>query len=329
LTYGGLGPGHSRPIYVKWNGRGTDNQGMSLEQESAFGGPRAVVTTASRGTDAVRLVDSLIVELGGEKIDLPSFPDVAVQVRKALSNDEVLIENVVRVISAEPALAARLLQLANSAALNATGKRYTDLRTAISRIGFNMARSATIAFAMSQLRRAEAYKGLEQPMTELWLHSAHVAAVSRVIARRFTQINADEAMLAGLLQSVGRLYLLTRAVKYPTLLSDAGTLQRIIAEWQARIAQAILRNWEMAEEIVIAIVASENSDREHEGTTDLTDVLAVGNALALLGPDPSAEQMLFLGTPAARRMKLDARACVAALAESHEEILSLRQALGS
>jgi hypothetical protein len=39
--------------------------------------------------------------------------------------------------------------------------------------------------------------------------------------------------------------------------------------------------------------------------------------------------MLFLGMPAARRMKLDATMCVAALKESHDEIVSLRQALGS
>jgi len=39
--------------------------------------------------------------------------------------------------------------------------------------------------------------------------------------------------------------------------------------------------------------------------------------------------MLFLGMPAARRMKLDAVSCGAALAESHAEIASLRQVLGS
>jgi hypothetical protein len=37
--------------------------------------------------------------------------------------------------------------------------------------------------------------------------------------------------------------------------------------------------------------------------------------------------MLFLGMPAARRMNLDAEACMTALAESHEAIRSLRQAL--
>jgi HD-like signal output (HDOD) protein len=301
---------------------------MSLEQHSVFPSARES-SSSSRGGDAARLVDALTLELAGEKIDLPSFPDIAVRVRKALTNDQVSIDDVVRIVSAEPALAARLLQLANSAALNTTGRRVTDLRSAISRIGFNMARSATIAFAMSQLRRAEAYKGLEEPLTELWNRSTHVAAVSRVVARRFTQINPDEALLAGLLHGVGKLYLLTRAARFPALLADSGTYQRIVAEWHGRVAQAILRNWEMAEEIVTAVVAGENADREHEGTTDLTDVLGVSAALATMGPDPRAEEMLFLGMPAARRMKLDARACGAALAESHDEISSLRQALGT
>jgi HD-like signal output (HDOD) protein len=302
---------------------------MSLDQDSSFGAARPRAGIAGRVSDAARLVESLTIELAGEKIDLPSFPDVAVRVRKALTNEQVVIDDVVRVISAEPALAARLMQLANSAALNASGKRLMDLRSAISRIGFNMARSATIAFAMSQLRRAEAYKGLEGPLTELWHHSAHVAAVSHIVAKRFTQINADTALLAGLLQGVGKLYLLTRAARFPDLLKDAGTYQRLVAEWHGRIAQAILRNWEMAEEVIEAAVSCENQEREHEGTTDLTDVLAVGNALAALGPDPQAEQMLFLGMPAARRMKLDARSCGAALADSHHEIVSLRQALGA
>ena len=302
---------------------------MSLDQESPLTTSRVPPKGPGGPSDAARLVEALTLELAGEKIDLPSFPDIAVRVRKALTNDQVVIDHIVRVISAEPALAARLLQLANSAALNASGKRLMDLRTAISRIGFNMARSATIAFAMSQLRRAEAYKGLDVPLNELWHHSAHVAAVSHVVAKRFTQVNADTALLAGLLQGVGKLYLLTRAARFPGLLQDAGTYHRLVAEWHGRVAQAILRNWEIAEEVISAAIGGENLDREHEGATDLTDVLAVGSALAALGPDPRAGEMLFLGMPAARRMKLDAKSCIAALAESHDEIASLRQALGT
>ena len=190
----------------------------------------------ARQSELARLVEALNVELAGEKIDLPSFPDVATRVRRALTNDQVDVDAVVRIVSAEPALAARLLQLANSAALNPGGKRFTDLRSAISRIGFNMARSAAIAFAMSQLRRAEAYKSVGEELAELWKQSAHVAAMCHVVARRFTQINADTALLAGLLQGVGKLYLLTRAARFPALLADAGTYQRLVAEWHLPLA---------------------------------------------------------------------------------------------
>ena len=169
----------------------------------------------ARQSELARLVEALNVELAGEKIDLPSFPDVATRVRRALTNEQVDVDSVVRIVSAEPALAARLLQLANSAAVNPNGKRFADLRSAISRIGFNMARSAAIAFAMSQLRRAEAYKSVGDELAALWKQSAHVAAMCHVVARRFTQINADSALLAGLLQGVGKLYLLTRAARFP------------------------------------------------------------------------------------------------------------------
>ncbi|HUQ12072.1 MAG TPA: HDOD domain-containing protein [Steroidobacteraceae bacterium] len=300
---------------------------MSFDFVSVAGGSDPA-KAAARAAEAARLVQALTLELASEKIDLPSFPEVAARARKALANEFVEIEDVVRIISAEPALAARLLQLANSAALNSSGRRIADLRQALSRIGFNMARSATIAFAMSQLRRAEAYKGLEQPLDELWQSSAHIAAVSHVVAKRFTRVNSDTALLAGLLGGIGKLYILTRAVRFPTVLADASVYQRIVAELHGRVAQAILRNWEIAEEVVEAVLACENHDREHGGATDLTDVLTVGRSLAALGPSPVAEQMLFLGIPAARRMKLDAAACVAALKESHDEIVSLRSALG-
>lgn len=295
------------------------------------------MTGTTRGTgvrtplvpDVPRFVEALKVEIAGEKIDLPSFPDVAVRVRHALANEQADIEDVVRLVSAEPALAARLMQLANSAALNPNGKRLSDLRTGISRIGFNMARSATIAFAMSQLRRAEAYKGVERPLSEMWQKSVHVAAVCRVVAKRFTRVNPDVALLAGLLRGVGELYILTRAARAPGMLDDAGTYQRLVAEWHAPVAQAILRNWEVADEICAAVAVCDEPDREHPGATDLADVLAAAGALAELGPDPLPDQMLFLGMPAARRMNLDSIACMAALAESHVEIATLRQALGS
>ena len=54
----------------------------------------------------------------GRLPELPSFPESRLRVRQALSRDDVAIDEVVRIVSAEPSLSVRLLQLANSAALN-------------------------------------------------------------------------------------------------------------------------------------------------------------------------------------------------------------------
>jgi HD-like signal output (HDOD) protein len=151
--------------------------------------------------------------------------------------------------------------------------------------------------------------------------------VSRVIARRFTTLNADTALLAGLLQCVGKLYLLTRAARYPALLADDAALDRITSEYHLRVAQAILRNWDMDTEIVKAISACGDLAREHAGAIDLTDVLVASAALIALGPDAKPEEIVFPGMPAARRLGLDGASCSVALAESRDEIQALRQAL--
>ena len=297
---------------------------MSVEQSSDWRNTRMGSRPAA---ESARLVESLELEVAGETLDLPSFPEVAIRVRKVLAAEDVDVGEVVRIIGAEPALATRLMQLANSAALNPSGRRMTDLRACVTRMGFNMARSVTIAFAMAQLRRAEAYRGIEKPLTELWRESAQLAATSLVVARRFTRLNPDTAMTAGLLRNIGRLYLLTRAARFPQVLGDAATYQRIVADWQARITKAILRSWEAADEIVQAVSLAEGPLREHEGDIDLADVLIVSAAVAELGPDPSPQQLLVLATPAARRMQLDATACGAALADAHAEIEAIREAL--
>jgi HD-like signal output (HDOD) protein len=300
---------------------------MTLPMSTSIPKTRIVEVPAPLAGDARVLVDSLGVELAGEKIDLPSFPDVAMRVRKALTSDEVGIDEAVRIVSAEPALAARLMQLANSATLNPGGKRLNNLRSAMTRIGLNIACSVTIAFAMSQLRRAETYKGIEPRLGKLWHEAAHLAAVSRVIARRFTSLNADTALLAGLLQCTGKLYLLTRAARFPALLEDDAALDRVTSEYHLRVAQAILRNWDMEADIIKAIGACENVGREHPGAIDLTDVLTASAALIALSPDAHPGQITFPDMPAARRLGLNAATCSEALAESRDEIDALRQAL--
>jgi hypothetical protein len=71
---------------------------------------------------AFAFVQELALGLSRREIELPSFPDVAIRVRKVLSDDDVTAQDIVRVVGSEPALAARIMQMANSAALGHVGK---------------------------------------------------------------------------------------------------------------------------------------------------------------------------------------------------------------
>jgi len=278
--------------------------------------------------EAFAFVQALAAELSKGKVDLPSFPDIALRVRQVLADEEVSQDKVVRVVGSEPALAARLMQIANSAAINFTGKPITELRTAIARMGFNMVRSAAIAFAMSQLKKVDSLKGLEQPLDDLWHNAAGVAAMSHAVARRYSRVNPDTALLTGLLHGIGKLYILTRSTAHPALFANQAAYNAIVRDWHAPVAKALLENWEMAEEIIAAVSDYEDFSRENEGPPDLTDVLTVGHLLTAFKEHPDTLELNMHDVAACKRMKIDRASYEKLIDESEHEIEALRHALG-
>jgi HD-like signal output (HDOD) protein len=220
------------------------------------------------------------------------------------------------------------MSMANSAALNSSGRRIADLRMAVARVGFNIVRSAALSFAVEQLRRSPEFKHLEGPLDALWKSSVQIAALSHVIARRFSSLNGDTALLAGLMHNVGRIYILTRASKHPSLVADQLTYQSIVRDWHTNVSKALLENWRVAEEIVDAVGNYEDMDRDQRGPVTLTDVLSLATLVERnrAGGDlHSADESLVKGL---RRLHLQLQDCASVIDESAEEIAALKSALG-
>jgi len=277
---------------------------------------------------AFNFVQALASELSGGKIELPGFPHIVMRVQKVLGDENADAARIVRVIGSEPVLATQLVRMANSAALNPAGAAVSDLRAAVARVGLDTVRTATIAFAVRQLKDAPLLKGLETELGVLWRRSVLTASLSHVAARRLTSVNPDTALLAGLLQGIGRLYILTRASRHRELFADQESYQAIEQDWHLSIAAALLENWGIAEEIVQAVHESENYEREARGTPCLADVLVVGTILAEHHNSPQALSAQVHCAKPLQRLKLGASACEEFIAESAQEIASLREALG-
>jgi HD-like signal output (HDOD) protein len=286
-----------------------------------------VETRALPNTVVFGFVRSLATELSKGQVELPSVPEVVIKLQRTLADENVSNETVVMVVGAEPMLAGKLMNMANSAALNTSGRKIADLRTAVARVGFNIVRSAALTFAVEQLRKVEEFQHLRGPLDDLWKNSVQIAALCHVLARRFTSLNGDAALLAGLMHNVGRIYILTRASKNPALMADRLTYNSMVRDWHANVGKAVLENWRVAEEIVDAVTGYEDLEREARGPVTLTDVLSLATLLELkshqVAPEPDENFLKGL-----KRLQLQPGDCNSVLEESAEEIAALRAALG-
>ena len=290
--------------------------------------PRASVESSPEERQAAFLfLGSLAAEVSGGTVNLPSFPDVVIRIRKALADPEAKLSQIVKIVGAEPRLAARLIQAANSAAFNPSGKPLTDLRAAITRLGHRPVQSSAMAFAVRQLRLAPALRSIAKPLNVLWEQSISVASICQVIARR-TKISPDEAFLAGLLHGIGRLYIMVRSVgKSDKLWRDAAFMD-MVESWHPAIGKAVLENWGFAETMATALGDQLDYDRSAKGEADLTDVLIVGVALAVVLREPGPRTVIMDGISSYQHLGLTAQDCAAALQIAEHQLGSLHAALG-
>jgi HD-like signal output (HDOD) protein len=286
------------------------------------------VALAVGGDESFAFVQALASELSSGKVELAGFPDVALRVQRVLADENVSTDRVVRVISTEPVLAAQLLNIANSVALNPSGKHINDLRTGVARVGLNTVRTATIAFAVRQLRATVELKPIARQLEALWHRNVLIASLCYVVARRRSQVNPDTALLAGLLHGVGRLYIMTRAVRHPSLFANPSSYQLIERDWHLSIATALLENWNIAPEIVSAVRDSEDYAREPRGAASLTDVMVAANMIAIHCDQPEFLEARLQSVKAVAKLELTLEACATLTRESAEEIAALREALG-
>lgn len=278
--------------------------------------------------DAAALEKDLASIRLSSEVTLPGVPQIVTRIQQMLSDPETGIPQLIPVINYEPILVGRVLQMANSASLNPTRKPVTDVRSGITRVGFDLLRSATLAYALRQLSQAHSVKDIRPHLEALWERSAWTAAVSYVIARKFTTVNRDVAFLGGLMHGVGKLFVLTRAAHYPFVLRDRTRYAGILRKWHAQFARAILNGWRISAEVTDAVVQYENLNREVVGDEpDLTDILAtsylvVGHTGRMQDLSMTVEKIAAFS-----RLRLDIMAVEETLEQSREEIEDLRLAL--
>ncbi|MES9947206.1 MAG: HDOD domain-containing protein [Candidatus Thiodiazotropha sp.] len=275
---------------------------------------------------AFEFVQQLGTELSTGNLKLPAFPDVAVRVKQVLESDDVSADKVAKVVGSDPVLTARLLKVANSNFANRSGAQIKDLRTAVARLGYDLAYSTAVSIAVEQIMDSKSVDTIRDQLKALWQHSVNVSAIAYVIAKNHSNVNPDEAMLAGLLHDIGKYYIYTRAKDHPELFDNPESIEELQKNWHTGIGHAILEAWHFSDDIANTANDHDDLQRVHLGKPDVTDVIITANLCAYwekLGDDFDWDKVT-----ASQRLNLDHAAIQAILEASEEEIQSIMRALG-
>ncbi len=202
--------------------------------------------------------DRLKAQLEGfsaDQLNISTSADAAVRVMKAVDNPDVSIDDLARIVSAEPLLSAKIVRMANSAALNPSGRTIPDIRQAVMRVGIAPIRSLAMALTLDQLRHSRRMTACRPLANRLWERSVHVASLAYVVARRLSALSADEAMLAGIVHDLGRFYLLGLAgEKHPELLQDLPSLMPALEALEQDAVHRVLSALGLPAHIVNAVI---------------------------------------------------------------------------
>ena len=251
-----------------------------------------------RQVNAAQIVMGLAKDLNSDKIELPGFPDIVARIQQVLADDKTSSRDVVKLIASEPVLAGRLVQLANSAAFNKSGREVSDLKSAINSLGYNIVRSQATAFAMRQMEQQEWLRPIRPVLADIWKTSNGVAALSFAVAKRVPGVQPDESMATGLFHLIGKLYLFARARQESINPGEIADWENALNEWHMTIARTILDHWKIPVRVAEA-VENQNAifDADSRDLTPLTRILCAAKLHYRLRkpgapPEPAAEEAL-------------------------------------
>ncbi len=146
---------------------------------------------------------------------LTSLPSVYIRIRETLDAPDGSMSEVAGVISADPALTARLLQVVNSA-LYGYGGKIDTLHRAVTILGLQQVHDLVLAMSISSV--FEGIRPDHMNMNRFWRDSVLRGIAAREVGRRCGQPTAERLLVVGLLADLGHLVLYQTV---PTLADQA------------------------------------------------------------------------------------------------------------
>lgn len=215
---------------------------------------------------------------------LPSPPAVALRILQLVDREDTTLDELARVISADPALTARILRYVRSPLLG-HGFEGTTLAEAIARIGTRGAQLLALSFSLVSQRQLQACPSFD--FDGFWSESLARAVAARRLAALHRRRDPEEAFIAGLVLRIGQLVLATaQPAEYEPVLRggpDQPDALEARERWafgtdHLELGAQLLREWKLPDSIRAALEPA--ADPGGDGDSVLPAAEAIGAFLS-------------------------------------------------
>ena len=246
--------------------------------------------------------------------DLPTIPVVATKVMQLIESEGVSAEELARVVSADPAVAARVLKISNSSFYGCQ-RQIQTLSHAIMMLGYNTLRSLVVAASVKQVYKPY---GLTEKM--LWEHSFGAGLAARLIANKTRLVNEEEAFLGGLFHDIGKIIMnffdsqqFQKVMEkcYNEQISFLEAEQQVYSYTHAEVGGLVIKKWNFPEMLMKAVLQHHYFDfgeDEEPSQIKLTCVVGLANLFCHklgIGVREPEEDLILHETIPANLLNLD------------------------
>lgn len=201
--------------------------------------------------------------------ELPSLPQVVLRALEACRRDSDY-RDIGRIISADTALCARVLALANSALYGRPGE-INSIEQALLRLGTDQIQALIITASLRQLL-FDLGTDRWQQIRDFWRHSLTTALTARALSRLTGYSNNEEAFMVGILHNVGELI----ALRQPP-----GDDHQALLDNQIEIGARLASHWGLGQMATDAIRYQQAPARDIRDAGHLVKLINLSTRLAL------------------------------------------------
>jgi HD-like signal output (HDOD) protein len=235
------------------------------------------------------------------KLDLPAFPSVAFKLRQAM-REEMDFVKATKIVQMDPALATKLVQVANSP-LYLTAEPVKTCQGAIARLGLVATRNLIFSISMKGLFKA-GNPQIRKLMLDVWKSSLQLSVISSVLAAKTGQVDPDKALLGGLIVRIGAIPFLSFAEKFRSEYHGSAELEAALPIIQGPVGQYLLAKWEFADEYLdLPVIAEQWSCSSGTDRLDLADIVRLAAWHSYIGTPKMGELPPITELPAYAKLK--------------------------